>query len=229
MSTPAFIERLRAGELTLMLGVRLADPRPIRLAHQSGHHAVLIDLEHSTMSLAEAGQLCGVARDVGVTPFVRIREGDYGSVTPLRDCGADGYFVPGIKTAEHAARAVAACRPSLVHILLETPEGVANAATIAAIPGVDLLVLGANDFTAELGIPGCYDDPRLAEAVQTLNRVGLAHDTPVMLGGIADLSVLSKFQVCPLVLTGMDTALLTAAVHARAEQVKTWWKEKNGQ
>jgi len=44
VSTPAFIERLRAGELTLMLGVRLADPRAIRLAHQSGHHAVLIDL-----------------------------------------------------------------------------------------------------------------------------------------------------------------------------------------
>ena len=48
---------------------------------------------------------------------------------------------------------------TLVQILIETPAGVANADEVAAVDGVDMLAFGANDFTAELGVPGQYADP----------------------------------------------------------------------
>jgi 2-keto-3-deoxy-L-rhamnonate aldolase RhmA len=52
-----------------------------------------------------------------------------------------------------------------VQILLETPTGIANAAAIAALDGVDMLGIGVNDFTAGLGVPGQYDDPRVRDAI----------------------------------------------------------------
>ena len=47
----------------------------------------------------------------------------------------------------------------------ETPAGVASADEIAAVDGADILAFGANDFTAELGVPGRYDDPRVTAAI----------------------------------------------------------------
>jgi hypothetical protein len=45
-----FLGRLRAGRLTLMMGIRSArTPDAVRVARATGHHAVLIDLEHSAM------------------------------------------------------------------------------------------------------------------------------------------------------------------------------------
>ena len=57
---------------------------------------------------------------------------------------------------------------TLVQILIETPAGVANADEIAAVDGVDMLAFGANDFTAELGVPGQYGDPRVTGAIAAL-------------------------------------------------------------
>ena len=57
---------------------------------------------------------------------------------------------------------------TIAAILIETPAGVANADGIAAVDGVDMLAFGANDFTAELGVPGRYDDPRVTAAVAAL-------------------------------------------------------------
>jgi 2-keto-3-deoxy-L-rhamnonate aldolase RhmA len=48
---------------------------------------------------------------------------------------------------------------AIVQILVETPAGIANAAEIAAVDGVDMIAIGANDFTADIGAPRRYDDP----------------------------------------------------------------------
>ncbi len=52
------LDRLREGRLTLMMGIRTArTPDVIRIAKATGHHSVLIDLEHSAMSLDTAATL----------------------------------------------------------------------------------------------------------------------------------------------------------------------------
>jgi 2-keto-3-deoxy-L-rhamnonate aldolase RhmA len=38
--------------------------------------------------------------------------------------------------------------------MIESPQGVANCEEIAAVPGVDALLIGTNDLCFELGIPG---------------------------------------------------------------------------
>jgi 2-keto-3-deoxy-L-rhamnonate aldolase RhmA len=79
-----------------------------------------------------------------------------------------------------------------VLVLLETPEGIANADAIAALDGVDILAIGANDLTAEIGVPGDYGDPRVRDAVATVVRACRQHGKLPQLGGISDLALVAS-------------------------------------
>ncbi|HEX4221889.1 MAG TPA: aldolase/citrate lyase family protein [Pseudonocardiaceae bacterium] len=248
------LERLRAGELTLMMGLRSArTPDIVHIAASSGHHAIMVDLEHSTMPVDVAAMLCMTADALGMTALVRVPEREYGMIGRLLDGGAHGIVAPRVETAEQARTVARACRfaprgqrsqtamvpqlgmrptparelnPALddqvvVQILVETPTGIENAEAIAAVDGVDMIAIGANDFTAELGAPGRYDDPRLADAVATVAKACRQHDKLLMLGGVGDDAVyrsLVPLSVCPLVLTGTDAALLHRAASAAVDK-----------
>jgi 2-keto-3-deoxy-L-rhamnonate aldolase RhmA len=253
-----FLDRLHDGELTLMLGVRSSRTGDVvRIAREAGYQAVMVDLEHSTMPLDVAAQLCATAGDLGLTPFVRVPEREYGAIGRLLDGGAQGIIAPRIETLDQARTVSRACRfaprgqrsqlsmvpqlglrprpaaelnpaldqATIVTILLETPGGVASADAIAQLDGVDMLALGANDLTAELGVPGRYDDPRVRDAVVTAADACRRHGKLLMVGGIADLDLLASLQslgACPLQLAGTDTDLLFAGAAARAQTFSPW-------
>jgi 2-keto-3-deoxy-L-rhamnonate aldolase RhmA len=248
------LDRLRAGELTLMLGIRGSRTLDVvGIAHSTGHQCILIDLQHSTMSIDVAAALCAAAGSRGMTALVRIPEREYGLIGRVLDGGAHGVIAPRIETAEEARIVARACRfpprgqrsqtpqvpqfgmrptpaadlnPALngsviVQMLLETPAGVANADAIAAVDGVDMLAIGANDLTTELGVPGRFDDPRIEGAVATVADACRRHRKLLMVAGILDQSIyesLVPLGICPLVLTGMDTTLLYQAAAAGAER-----------
>lgn len=250
----AFLGRLRGGEPTLMLAIRSSRTADVvRIAKSTGHHAIMVDLEHSTMPLDVAASLCATAGDLGLFPFVRVQEREYGGIGRLLDGGAQGIVAPRVEGAAAAAAIARACRfaprgqrsqlatvpqlgmrptpaatlnpalddATLVQILIETPAGVANADEIAAVDGVDMLAFGANDFTAELGVPGQYADPRVTGAIAALAEAGRRHGKLLMVGGIPDpamLDDLAPLGVCPLRLTGTDTDMLYAGAAARAER-----------
>ncbi len=105
-----FLDRIRAGEPTLMMSIRSArTPDAIRIAHATGFHSVMIDLEHSAISLDTAAMLCGTANDLGMTPVIRTPERDYGMLGRLLDGGAAGIIAPRIETVEEAAAIARAC------------------------------------------------------------------------------------------------------------------------
>jgi 2-keto-3-deoxy-L-rhamnonate aldolase RhmA len=240
-----FLERLRAGELTLMLGIRSSRTTDVvHIAHSTGHHSIMVDLEHSTMSTDVAATLCTAAGSLGMTALVRIPEREYGMIGRLLDGGAHGIIAPRIETVEEARQVARACRfpprgqrsqtamvpqlgmrptparelnPALddtvvVQILLETPTGIANADAIAALDGVDMLAIGVNDLTAELGVPGHYDDRRMWDAIASVGAAAKRHGKLLMVGGMRDVPP----DVCPLRLTGFDSALLFEAAKAAA-------------
>jgi 4-hydroxy-2-oxoheptanedioate aldolase len=111
------IEMLRSGEPVLAFGVRTSrTPDIARLAKVSGHNVIWIDLEHSSISVDAVSQICATALDIGLVPFVRIPEREYGIIGRLLDGGAIGIMAPRIETADQARDLVAACRfPPLGH------------------------------------------------------------------------------------------------------------------
>ncbi|GAA5232515.1 aldolase [Verticiella sediminum] len=105
------VERLNDGQPVAALGIRCSrTPDIIRIAKATGHHAVWMDLEHSSMSLDTASVLCNAALDQQLVPFVRIPEREYGVIGRLLDGGAVGIIAPRIETVAQAEDLVQACK-----------------------------------------------------------------------------------------------------------------------
>jgi 2-keto-3-deoxy-L-rhamnonate aldolase RhmA len=70
---------------------------------------------------------------------------------------------------------IAANRRTTVFTQIETAEGVENAAEIAATPGVDCLWVGHFDLSVSLRIPGEFDNPTFARAIERVCAAARAH------------------------------------------------------
>jgi 4-hydroxy-2-oxoheptanedioate aldolase len=57
---------------------------------------------------------------------------------------------------------------TFVLIQIEDPRALAEAEAIAAVPGVDMIMLGPADFSVLTGIPGKFDDPSIESAIQSI-------------------------------------------------------------
>jgi 2-keto-3-deoxy-L-rhamnonate aldolase RhmA len=69
-------------------------------------------------------------------------------------------------------------------VMLETAEGIENAEAIAALPGIDVLLIGSGDLTTDYGIPGQVDHPRLREAYERVAGACRNHGKALGVGGI---------------------------------------------
>src|SRR5713226_1601693 len=107
----ASVERLKQGVPVLALGVRSSRTADIaRIARSSGHHAIWVDLEHSTMPIDTAASICAAAMDIGLAPFARIPEREYGVIGRLLDGGVLGIIAPRVETVDQARDVLDACR-----------------------------------------------------------------------------------------------------------------------
>ena len=110
--------------------------------------------------------------------------------------------------------------------MLETPQGIANAEAIAAVPGIDALLIGTNDLCFEMGIPGQFNDPRVAEAYTKLVAACKKHGKFAGMGGMYTPELLERHinMGVQLILSGSDFNLLMQAAGARAKLVRGFEK-----
>lgn len=59
---------------------------------------------------------------------------------------------------------------TFIIIQIEEPSVLGQAEKIAAVPGVDMLMLGPADFSVLAGIPGQFSDPSVTNAFETIAR-----------------------------------------------------------
>ena len=102
---------------------------------------------------------------------------------------------------------------TLVVVMVETPLAVANAAAIAAVPGVDALLVGTNDLTIEMGIGGQIGHPRVAEAYETVLAACSAHGVYAGLGGVYQRDLMERYvgMGFRLILAGNDLPFMMSA------------------
>ena len=107
-------------------------------------------------------------------------------------------------------------------LMIESPEGVANADAIAALPGVDALLIGTADLTAEMGIPGQVDHPDVVEAYRTVIDACQRHGKYAGMGGVYAPDVMKQYvdMGMRLILAGSDFSFMMAGAKAQSTAVR---------
>ena len=110
----------------------------------------------------------------------------------------------------------------LVVAMLETPRAIGAVEEIAAAPGIDALHVGANDLSAELGVPGQYLHADVERAFVSVIAACRRHGKWPAMGGIYTEKELAHYVSLGvrMVLAGNDLNLLMAAAAARAALVR---------
>ncbi|MCO6415530.1 aldolase/citrate lyase family protein [Siccirubricoccus sp. KC 17139] len=110
-------------------------------------------------------------------------------------------------------------REILVTVMIETPEAVANAAAIAAVPGIDALMIGTSDLTASMGIAGQIGHERVQAAYKTVADACKSSGKVLGMGGVYDETWAAAYIKlgARLLLSGSDHNLLLAGATARSK------------
>jgi len=113
---------------------------------------------------------------------------------------------------------------TMVIVQLESAAGLAAIEDIVAVKGVDMVLIGTNDFLADLGRPGEYDHPKVREAYERTIAACRKHGKHCGVGGLSSRPDLVQQYVAMgarFVSTGTDLGFLLAACMERAKQVRS--------
>lgn len=110
-------------------------------------------------------------------------------------------------------------REILVVAMIETAEAVANADAIAEVAGIDALLFGTSDLTADMGISGQIGHPRVQEAYRAVAEVCARRNKVLGMGGVYDETFARLYlgMGARLVLGGNDHQFLLGGASARAD------------
>lgn len=125
------------------------------------------------------------------------------------------HYTLGKLSTGDATRALNAA--NLTVVMLETPNAIANADEIAAVPGVDVLLIGSNDLCAEMGIPGDFGNDRLAEAYAKMIAACKTHNKYAGMAGIYNEAIMPRYieMGARFILSGQDGSFMMAGAQAR--------------
>ncbi|VVJ21584.1 2 [Amycolatopsis camponoti] len=110
---------------------------------------------------------------------------------------------------------------SMVVAQIESQAGLDAAEAIAAVDGVDILLVGANDLSVELGVAGKMDHPLVHEAYLHVIDACRKHGKTVGIGGLGGRPDLIRRYLelgGGYVSTGNDISFLTAAATQKRKQ-----------
>jgi 2-dehydro-3-deoxyglucarate aldolase len=186
----------------------------------AGFDWLVVDLEHVPIEYSGALHLLQAIAGTPAHAVVRVAWNDPVLAKRALDVGAQTIMFPFVCTAEEAARAVASTRYApqgtrgfaAMHrgsgygtkagyarrandavfciVQIETLEAVGQLEAIAAVPGIDGVLLGPGDLSASMGLAGEVSHPSVLEVVADVARrcrklgkpCGILAPTPELLG-----------------------------------------------
>ncbi len=103
--------------------------------------------------------------------------------------------------------------------MIETAEAVGNVDAIAATPGIDVLLIGTSDLTADMGISGQAGHPRVQAAYQAVIDACKKHGKHAGMGGIYDEQWATFYTKmgARFTLGGADAGFIMQSATARAK------------
>jgi len=186
------------GQATIGSWITLGHPAIAEIMARAGFDWLVIDLEHSTISVESAGELIRVIDLCGVVPLVRLTSNHPDQVKRVMDAGAHGIVVPMVNSRAEAERAVAAVHYApqgnrgvglaraqrygpgfqdylewqkdgpIVIVQVEHSDAVERLDDILTVPGVDGFIVGPYDLSCSLGIPGQFEHADFLSAMERI-------------------------------------------------------------
>ncbi|RDW94059.1 HpcH/HpaI aldolase family protein [Aspergillus mulundensis] len=102
---------------------------------------------------------------------------------------------------------------STVFAMIESKDAVENAEEIAAVEGVDVVLVGSMDLTIDLGIGGKFDRPEYQSSLEKISQACHAHDKVFGVAGVYDNPELQGWIINGLgarfMLVQQDSSLLS--------------------
>jgi 2-keto-3-deoxy-L-rhamnonate aldolase RhmA len=114
----------------------------------------------------------------------------------------------------------------LLTVMIETPKAVENAEAIAAVPGIDCLLVGSSDLSMELGIPGDRGHQKIQDSVDKVVAACRKHGKWPGMGGAYSDDLLKLYigKGMKMILSGNDMPLMIAATKALQGRVRAFQK-----
>ena len=238
-------EDLRAGKRLIGCWCSLASPITTEVLGVAGFDWVLLDGEHSPNDVLSFIPQLMALKDSPSAPVVRPSANNTVEIKRLLDAGFYNFLVPFVESADDARRAVAATRypPQGVRgvsisqrsnrygtvpgyftgindqisviVQIESRAGLAAAADIAAVDGIDCLFVGPSDLAAGLGHLGNANHPDVQAGIARVFDAARAHGKPI--GILAPVEADARRYLAmgaTFVAVGSDLGVLRAATQA---------------
>ena len=223
----------------------LGNPITTEVLGVAGFDWLLLDGEHSPNDVLTFIPQLMALKDSVSAPVVRPAWNDPVEIKRLLDAGFYNFLIPMVETADAARAAVAATRyppqgirgvsvsqrgnrygtvkdylqrandQACVMVQIESRKGLAAAAEIAAVDGVDGVFIGPSDLAAGLGQLGNPNHPEVQQAIRQIFDTVRAAGKP--LGTLAPVEADARRYLemgATFVAVGSDLGLFRAATQA---------------
>ena len=171
--------------------LQIGSSQTAEIMGQVGLDWVILDTQHGGMSESDLLPILQALSSTGTPALVRINWLDPALIMRAGDLGADGVVIPMVNTPEDAELVVRSIRypprgmrsfgplrtyfiggeakQALCLCMIETVEALANVEKIAAVPGLDGLLVGPADLALSMGLD--FTGPMSAQVLDAIERV----------------------------------------------------------
>jgi 4-hydroxy-2-oxoheptanedioate aldolase len=232
MASPAKVqavrEKMQRGEVVVAVNLSGRNPDVIDHLARLGADVAFIDCERTGIGLDAATDLIRASRAADLPCVVRSWSRAPEALVRYLDRKADGIVVPHVDTPEEAASIVELVRyacgdaaaSKLTIVQIETPKAVKAVDAMAAVPGVDVFLLGPNDLSYEMTGKRGSRTPEVIAAIEhccaRLRAAGRNYGMPGRIGEIAQFRALGATFLYYPVEWLLETGLEQLAKVARA-------------
>jgi 2-dehydro-3-deoxyglucarate aldolase len=195
-------QKLQCKHTTIGSWITLGHPAIGEIMARAGFDWVVVDLEHSTIDICEAGNLIRAIDSLNVPCLVRVTSNNPDQIKRILDAGASGIIVPSINSRASAVEAVSSTqyapygkrgvglgraqeygpgfkeyfdkksRDIVVIVMIEDKVALPEINSILSTPGVDGYLIGPYDLSCSLGIPGEFDNPLFIQTLSDIKQSG---------------------------------------------------------
>lgn len=229
----------------------LKSPEISEIVSMSGFDWVMIDMEHSTLSLGDVQNMIQVING-RLKTIVRVPSNSEVWIKQVLDTGCDGIMVPMVLNKKDALRAInSATYPPkgsrsvgigrahrygsgfndylfntsknlTVIIQVEHIEGVNNIDDLLKVDGVGGIFIGPYDLSASLGLTGEVGHEKVQSAIKLVKERCRDADMPYGIFGMTPESVKNEIEEgCTFLLCGIDSVLFAQTVAGVVKKLKS--------